>query len=155
MFLKRNWIVHLAGLAAIACLGSAAGGGTGHDAVTFTDARAQTEEFLRYEREIQLTPAQEKVKRDALLPLPAPCCSENSAYTCCCPCNLSRSVWGLSAYLIAEHDYDAAAVRAKVEEWLRYIAPDGHSGTACSERGCGRPFARDGCGGMSPDHLIW
>lgn len=124
-------------------------------AIEFTDARQQAEEFIRYFQTIQLTPEQEAVKRDALLPLPAPCCSENSAYTCCCPCNLSRTVWGLSAYLITERDYDAEAVREAVQRWVRFLAPEGFSGNVCSTKGCGRPFNQNGCGGMSAAQIVW
>ena len=123
--------------------------------VEFTDARKQTEEFIRHYETIELTPAQERVKRDALGPLPAPCCSDNSAYTCCCKCNLSRTIWGLSAYLITEHDYDAEGVRDAVVEWVQFIAPEGFSGNVCYKRGCGRAFSRNGCGGMSASQVIW
>ena len=38
---------------------------------------------------IELTPEQELIKKKALSKIPAPCCSDNSAYTCCCPCNMA------------------------------------------------------------------
>lgn len=117
--------------------------------VEFTDAKAQSAEFIGYYHSIQLDDAQEAIKRAALEPLPAPCCSDNSAYTCCCPCNLSKTIWGLSALLITEHGADADAVRSKVEEWIAFVNPDGYTGNVCTTAGgCPRPFAENGCGGM-------
>jgi hypothetical protein len=115
----------------------------------FTDVKAQTQEFLGYEKSIQLSPEQEAVKKAALSAIPAPCCSDNTQYTCCCPCNFSRTVWGLSNHLIADLGYDAAGVRAKVTEWTRFVNPGGYSGDTCYKGGgCAKPFAKGGCGGM-------
>lgn len=125
------------------------------DPVPFTDVRRQTLELIELQKTIQLTPEQEEIKRQALEPLPAPCCKDNTAYTCCCPCNMSLSVWGLSHLLIARHGYDAEQVRAKVEEWIELINPDGFSGDVCYTGGCGRPFEHNGCGGMNPGHVTW
>lgn len=41
-----------------------------------------TQRFIDYYNSIALTPEQEKVRRDALSPLKAPCCDDNSMYTC-------------------------------------------------------------------------
>ncbi len=41
-----------------------------------------TQRFIDYYNSITLTPEQERVKRDALSPLKAPCCDDNSMYTC-------------------------------------------------------------------------
>lgn len=125
------------------------------DPVPFDDLEAQTLEFIELARTIKLTPEQDAIKRAALEPLPAPCCSDNNAYTCCCPCNMSLSIWGLSALLITEHGMDAEGVRAKVESWIETINPDGFSGNVCYTGGCRRPFAENGCGGMRPGHVIW
>lgn len=127
----------------------------GTDPVPFTDVKAQTAEFIALEQEIDLTPEQEAIKKEALEALPAPCCSDNTAYTCCCPCNMSLSVWGLSDLLIARHGYDAEQVRAKVKEWIATINPGGFSGNVCYTGGCGRPFAKNGCGGMVPGQVVW
>jgi hypothetical protein len=116
---------------------------------TFTDAVKQSAEFLDYNRTIRLTPEQEAVKKAALEAIPAPCCSDNSAYTCCCPCNLAKTIWGLSHYLIAKQNYDVAATRSAVEEWVRFVSPQGHSGKTCYQGGCPKPFAKSGCGGMA------
>lgn len=121
----------------------------------FTDAPAQTATFIGYARSIQLSAEQEAIKKEALSALPAPCCSDNTAYTCCCPCNMALSIWGLSNWLIAEQGYDAGAVRAKVEEWVAFINPRGFSGNVCYTGGCGRPFADNGCGGMRAGHVPW
>ncbi|MEW6251204.1 MAG: hypothetical protein AB1716_11195, partial [Planctomycetota bacterium] len=84
-----------------------------------------------------------------------------------CPCNLAKSVWGLSDYLIVERGYDAAAVREAALEWLRFIRPDYYQVRDLRQRGldpaeyglrdvdscydglCERPFHEQGCGGMA------
>lgn len=121
----------------------------------FHDLRAQTLQFIRYNRDIKLTVAQEAVKRMALSRMHAVCCDDETAYTCCCECNLSRTVWGLSNHLIAERGYTASQVSQKVSDWLRFIGPDGFSGAACYQGGCGRAFNRDGCGGMNEASVVF
>lgn len=128
----------------------------GEDSIQFSDAKQQTVEFMRYNDTIELTPAQEEVKKTALSAIPAPCCSDNTSYTCCCPCNMAKSIWGLSAYLIADKGLGADAVQAKVEAWIDFINPDGFSGDVCyTAGGCGRAFADNGCGGMHPSRLAF
>ena len=123
--------------------------------VQFTDVYEQTLQFIEYYETIELTPAQERIKRAALTPLPAACCSNNSAYTCCCVCNLSRTVWGLTAHLITERDFTADQVQAAVKKWIAFVQPpEGFSGDACFKGGCGRSFANNGCGGMHPRNII-
>ena len=122
--------------------------------ISFHDVESQARQFMKWYADIKLTASQESVKRAALEPIPAPCCSDNSAYTCCCPCNISRTIWGLSQYMIAKQNATAPAVRAKVKEWIAFIGPNGFSGSACYTGGCPRPFSQGGCGGMSPDKLI-
>ncbi len=121
----------------------------------FTDVERQTLEFMEYEKSIVLTPEQEEIKRQALSALPAPCCNDNSALTCCCPCNSARAWWGLTAHLIADRGYDAEQVKEKVAEWFEFINPDGWSGDACYTRGCMKAFANNGCGGMSEEHVVF
>ena len=70
-----------------------------------------TAQFVSYDRAYTLTPGQEAIKKEALTALAAPCCDDFSAYTCCCPCNLALSVWGLSNYLVAEKGLAAESVR--------------------------------------------
>jgi hypothetical protein len=41
-----------------------------------------TRRFIDYYGSITLTPAQESIRHDALLPLKAPCCDDNSMYDC-------------------------------------------------------------------------
>ena len=126
------------------------------ETLTFHDAESQTHEFIAWEQEIQLTAAQESVKKTALESIPAACCGDNSAYTCCCPCNLSRSVWGLSHHLIAEKNYSANQVREKVQEWIAFVNPEGFSGQVCYTRGgCQRSFEDGGCGGMNPNQVVF
>ncbi len=123
--------------------------------VEFNDIERQTRQFMEYNRNIELTPAQEKVRKAALLPLAAPCCSDRSAYTCCCECNLSRATWGLSKYLVADLGYDADQVRDKVVEWYEAVNPAGFPGDSCYSGGCMKPFAAGGCGGMNEQALIF
>ena len=122
--------------------------------------------FIEYHHTASLTSQQEAIIRDALLPLKAPCCDDNSMATCCCPCNLAKSVWGLSSSLIVEKDYDAAQVREAALQWLRFIFSDYYviqelrnrdvdPGTyglsyedSCYAGLCELPFVEGGCGGM-------
>jgi hypothetical protein len=119
--------------------------GAGDD-LEFHDVRAQTEEFLRYNDEIELDAGQLEVFRDALTPLAAPCC---------CPCNQRRTWHGLTKYLIAEKGLDAEATRAKVAEWFAFTHPNGNSGDACYRGACAKPFTQDGCGGMVEGQVIF
>ena len=114
----------------------------------FVDARAQSREFIGYYESIRLTPEQSRMRDAALSSIPAPCCSRFTMATCCCPCNLAKSVWGLSAYLIAKDGYSEWQVRKKVSEWIEFTNSKGYSGKACFTGGCDRPFREDGCGGM-------
>ncbi|MCH7666496.1 MAG: hypothetical protein IH936_11285 [Acidobacteria bacterium] len=132
------------GAALVACAASADGA-----EFAFTTAEQDTQRFMTWEREIELTEAQEQVMKDALAPMPAPCCSDNSAYTCCCPCNLAKSWWGLSKHLIAEHGAGVGEVRTTVQEWFSRLSPDGFSGDVCGTGGCNRALRNNGCGGMS------
>ncbi len=125
-----------------------------------------TQQFIDYYEAAALTAEQESIKEDALLPLKAPCCDDNSMATCCCPCNLAKSVWGLSSYLIVEENYGVEQVRESTLEWLRFIHSDYYVGQELGNRGvnpdkyglphgdacytgrCELTFADDGCGGM-------
>ena len=119
----------------------------------FHDVREQTAEFMRYHREIELEPEQEMIFRRALAALPAPCCSNNTALTCCCPCNMAQSWWGLAKHLIANEGRGEDEVKQIVAEWFEFINPDGFSGDVCYTGGCNRPFAENGCGGMDPANV--
>mgnify|MGYP003343809689 CR=1 FL=1 len=123
--------------------------------IEFTDVRKHTEDFVGYYNSIELTPEQELVKRQALSRIPAPCCSDKSAYTCCCPCNMAKSWWGLSHHLIANEGASADEVKAAVEGWIEIIGPKGFSGKACYTGGCVRPFHRNGCGGMNENQIVF
>lgn len=145
---KHLWTLTAVALI-LAVAGYAAASKTGgDDLIEFTDVPEQSKQFIEWERSIQLTPEQEAVKKEALEAIPAPCCSDNTAYTCCCPCNMSKTTWGLSNWLIAEKGASAEQVRAKAEEWIAAINPDGFSGDVCYTGGCGRPMHQNGCGGM-------
>lgn len=126
----------------------------GFEPFCFTDVAEQSEAFLGYHTSIQLTPAQEDIKNEALTEIPAPCCSDQTAATCCCQCNLGRTIWGLSNHLIADLGYDAPQVQTTVEQWIAFINARGFSGDACYRGGCGRSFEDNGCGGMVAGEII-
>lgn len=125
-----------------------------------------TQRFIDYYNAVTLTPEQESTMRNALLPLKAPCCDDNPMATCCCPCNLAKSVWGLSSYLILEKNYDADRVRESALQWLRFTYSNYYVIQELKNRGidpgtyglshenpcyvgkCELPFVDAGCGGM-------
>lgn len=117
--------------------------------------REHTERLIRHDDEIELTAEQEKVRREALEALPAPCCSQFTAATCCCECNMARATWGLAKHLIVNEGADADRVREAVRDWHEAINPDGFTGDACFTGGCGRAFADNGCGGMKKGELVY
>ena len=122
--------------------------------IVFRDPKAQAVEFIGYYHTINLTPEQEAIKKAALQPMPAACCRESSAYTCCCPCNLSKTVWGLSNKAISQYGANAQQVRQVVDSWLAYVNPEnGFSGESCYKGGCGNPAHRGGCAGMEESKL--
>jgi len=121
----------------------------------FTGDRAETERLLAFEKSIQLTAAQEKVRLEALTPMAAPCCKQFSAATCCCRCNMMRARDGLAKHLIADLGLDATSVRAQVAAWHQAINPDGFTGDSCSTGQCGHAFADNGCGGMGEGQLVF
>ena len=51
--------------------------------LVFRDANAQAKEFIGCYHSIRLTSEQEAIKKAALEPMPAVCCRNSSAYTCC------------------------------------------------------------------------
>lgn len=120
----------------------------------FTDVAAQSREFIGYYSTIHLTAAQEAIKREVLEAMPAACCRRSNAYTCCCTCNLSKSVWGLSNYVIAQHGANADQLREVLRAWYDYTNPAGYSGDVCYDGGCSRAFHDNGCGGMSESNVV-
>ncbi|MGH9464649.1 MAG: hypothetical protein ACRD0X_03315 [Thermoanaerobaculia bacterium] len=145
-------------LMSLAVLGLAAGSplaGEGGDELTFAGSRDEVERLMGYYEAIHLTPEQEAVRVAALEPLPAPCCSDFSAATCCCECNLSRATWGLSKHLISTLGYGPEEVRETVQRFHAAVNPDGFPGDTCPTGACGHPMRADGCGGMSAAHLAY
>jgi hypothetical protein len=124
-------------------------------AVKFEAVEPQTRKFIEYYKTIRLTPEQEKIKEAALSPLKAVCCNDFSALTCCCPCNFSKSLWGMTHHLIAQKGYSAARVQEAAKAWIAYVNPNGFSGDVCQTGGCNRPFAQNGCGGMDDRTLVF
>jgi hypothetical protein len=120
----------------------------------FSDPEAQAAEFIGYSRTIRLTPRQRDVWEAALGSMSSPCCASFRLSTCCCPCNLAKSSWGLANLLIARRGATAAEVQESVRNWITFVNPSGFSGDVCvSSGGCGRKFANNGCGGMDEEDL--
>ena len=128
-------------------------GGKSEAPLTFTGDRAETERFIAFNDKITLTAAQEAIRVEALSAIPAPCCKQFSAATCCCECNMKRASDGLAKHLIVDLGADAAKVRTTIQAWQVAINPDGFEGDSCSTGKCGKPFKADGCGGMMHGHL--
>lgn len=122
--------------------------------IAFTDVASQTRQFMGYYHDIHLTTAQQAVKERALRSIPAPCCSDYSILTCCCPCNLAKSVWGLANYSVAKLGQNEKQLRATILEWLHFVNPSGFTGNSCYVGRCGAPFSANGCGGMEEQRLI-
>ena len=123
--------------------------------IKFFDAASQAAEFIGYSRSVTLTSAQQKVREKALHAMAAPCCKDFPLATCCCPCNLAKSTWGLANYLIARKGATAEQVKDVVGGWLAFVNPNGFSGDACSSAGgCVRRFSHNGCGGMDERNLL-
>lgn len=144
-------------LPALAAVGLAAGlalAGEPAEEFAFTGSREEVERLMGHYEAIELSPEEESVRTAALAPLPAPCCSEFSAATCCCECNLSRATWGLAKHLIATLGYGPEAVREAVQRFHAAVNPSGFPGDTCSTGGCSRPMAASGCGGMSAASLV-
>jgi hypothetical protein len=126
-----------------------------------------TQRFIDYYETESITPQQQEIVTNALEPLAAPCCDDNPMSTCCCPCNLAKSVWGLSRYVVAEHDYSVDQVREAALEWLHftrgdyYIIQDMEKNgidpaqyglvheNSCYVGKCEFPVQENGCAGMS------
>ena len=120
----------------------------------FTNSATQAREFIGYNSSIRLTAEQEAIKRAVLEAMPAACCRNSTAYTCCCTCNLSKSVWGLSNYVLTTHHGSAEQLREVVNAWKEFTNPAGYSGSSCYSGGCSLPFHENGCGGMSESGLV-
>lgn len=120
---------------------------------------------------VELTPEQATVVKQVLSEIPAPCCDDNSVYSCCCTkngeiCNLTRSARGLAHWLVTARGFEGEDLKAAVEEWLRFAHRDYYLAQALRERGispgkyglstrgtcyqgeCELPMRRGGCGGM-------
>jgi hypothetical protein len=147
----------LAGLALALAVGSAATiawAQAANPVIRFTDAATQTAEYIGYTRTLELTSAQRALRDRALSKLAAPCCMKFSMDTCCCACNLAKSVWGLSNFLIVRQLAGAKEIQDNARAWIAFVNPNGFTGDVCdTPGGCPRPFSADGCGGMNERDL--
>jgi hypothetical protein len=154
---RRTWLFAMVvGVPVLATLAlDSAAGAVPATRARFFDAPSQTAEFIGYNRSIVLTAAQRKVRDKALSAIPAACCSKFSAATCCCECNLAKSVWGLSNVMIARERATAAEVQSAARQWLKFVNGRGFTGDVCdAPGGCGRNFSNNGCGGMDERNLL-
>lgn len=126
--------------------------GVGNESV-FTGTTEEVQHFMDLERNIDLTPDEEQIRVAALSQIPAPCCKEFGADTCCCPCNLAKAIWGLSKSMI-RNGASTNEVRDSVLAWLKVLNPAGYAGDACDKGRCDKPVKGDACGGMNENHLI-
>lgn len=122
--------------------------------IEFHDLESQMREFMGYNSTIALTAEQEAIKEDVLGSQPAVCCRNSSALTCCCPCNLSKSLWGLANYLIAEKGMKGPELKATLNEWIAFTNPSGYTGDSCYTGGCERSPRENGCGGMNDRRIV-
>ncbi|MGE5347043.1 MAG: hypothetical protein ACM3JH_13905 [Acidithiobacillales bacterium] len=135
----------------------AAGGRAAPPAPRFAAARdlpAEAREYIK-RADVPLPPELQKVRDEVLSKIPAPCCAKFSAATCCCPCNLAKSIWGLSNTMLVKHKANSKQLREAVLEWIRVNNSGPWSGDACFTGGCGRPFAKNGCGGMNDRQIVF
>jgi len=132
----------------------------------FALSPSNTQQFIDWYYATPLLPEEKEIMQQALETIPAPCCDDNSAATCCCECNLARSVWGLSAYLIHEKGYGIEEVREAARQWLQFARGDYYIAAALKARGyfpqdydlttygscyrgmCEFPLSQGGCAGM-------
>jgi hypothetical protein len=148
---RRTWLfVMVVGVPVVATLAlDSAAGAVPATKARFFDAASQSAEFVGYNRSIVLTAAQQSIRDKALSAIPAACCSKFSAATCCCPCNLAKSVWGLSNMMIVREHASVAVVQTAARQWLKFVNAQGFTGDVCdTPGGCGRNFSNNGCGGM-------
>ena len=141
-------------LCAALALEQAGAAGQKPAAMRFRDVSAQAMQFIGYSKSIALTAEQLDLRDRVLEKIPAPCCKDYPMSTCCCPCNLAKSVWGLSNYLITEKSASAAELDRTVKQWLRFTNAKGYSGDVCDTGGCDRAFSANGCGGMDERNLL-
>jgi len=136
-----------------------------------------TQQFIDWYDSIELSPEEQAIRDAALSPLAAPCCDEYPMSTCCCECNLSRSICVLYARAITEKGYGVNQVQEAALQWAHFIRPDYYVASGLEQEGidpglwgfttestcfaghCDRPFYSEtesehlgGCGGM--DELI-
>ncbi len=151
-----RWTAALAAavLSASALAGPTAPSRAASKTPVFKDVKAQTLEFMRY-ADMSLAPEQEKIKDDVLSAIPTVCCKKFSMKTCCCPCNMAMTIWGLSNYMLVVKGANAAELKSAVLDWVKFIGPAGYTGDACFKGGCNRPFAKNGCGGMDHKNVVF
>lgn len=150
----RRWITAAVAALAISSAAAAPPSKPTPGKMVFKDVKTQTLEFIRY-ADMTLPPEMQKTKDDVLSSIPTVCCKKFSMKTCCCPCNMAMTIWGLSNYMLVQYGADAAQLKTAVLDWVKFVGPAGYTGDACFTGGCTRPFAKNGCGGMDHKNVIF
>ncbi len=117
------------------------------DNIYFIELKNKTETFISYYYSIKIDEKEDAILRKALGNIPAPCCADYPAYTCCCECNLKRTIHGLSKYLLKQN-LSADDITTIVLSWIEFVNPAGFTGDSCYIGNCEKPFYKNGCGGM-------
>ena len=130
--------------------------------------------FAAWYYEIDLSSSEKKALRQALSPIPTPCCDDTRLVRCCCEtsgqiCNLVRSARGLAAWLIRQRGFSSVETAAAVQTWLTFahrgyylakeLSKQGFSPArydlttqgSCYRSACNLPLQKGGCGGMGPE----
>jgi hypothetical protein len=128
---------------------------TTHAAVTvpFGTDRAAIAQLIAYDRQVRLTPRQQRLAREALERLPSYCMSHGSAAVRCCGCNAGRASWGLAKYLLAVKGQRVQDVRAGVAAWQRAAMPKGGGHHRCPSTQCFLALHERGCAGLDPAQI--
>lgn len=118
------------------------------------DISLKMSKYITYYKTIELTDSQKSLKDRALKKIKAPCCKDRTMDTCCCPCNLAKSVWGLSAYLITKENVNENQLILAVNNWIKISHQGKIAGDSCYKGHCTLPVHKDGCGGMDDKNII-
>jgi hypothetical protein len=122
-------------------------------AVPFGTDRAAIAQLIAYDRQLKLTPRQERLATEALERLPSFCMSHGSAAHRCCGCNAGRASWGLAKYLLVEKGYRVQDVRASIAAWQAAAMPKSGAHHRCPSTHCFLALHENGCAGMDPAQI--
>lgn len=93
-----------------------------------------TQQFIDWFNTIDLSDGKQMLRDVTLGTLMAPCCDDYPISECWCECNLARSVWGMSAYLIKQY-HTSDQIQEASSQWLHFIRPDYYVASILYEQG--------------------